>query len=43
MKSEELMCPLLKEPCMGDRCAWFTPMGQCSILIIGRNMSMDRC
>ncbi len=40
MESEGLICPILKETCLKEGCAWYTPMGQCSIAVLGSVLSM---
>lgn len=36
MDEKGIVCPLLKSECLEDKCAWFSPSGQCAVVILTR-------
>jgi len=40
LNNDETICPLLKEACLRDRCAWYQVSGQCSITVLAQAFSM---
>ena len=40
LRDRETICPLLKEACLRERCAWYQVSGQCSITVLAHVFSM---
>jgi len=40
VNDKERICPLLKEDCLRERCAWHQVSGQCSITVLAQAFSM---